>query len=394
LDAVAVWSVFTGISIAAFFLWGYTFIGSRRVLAEVTLQRLRTDWLACPAAPIIGTVCVGMAFRWYSAAMFGAADVSEAGQLYDLNERDLPYWYTSVDMVLPLIMFGAGLTAWGKAMVSRGLPQFFWLVLAAASAVFFFGAGRRSLIAFLVVILWSILTGASSRWRRLAPALLLCAVPVLIGLSNMYQAYRFFAYRGVPIASVMTTDTLFDVMRGAVELENTLDNLRGREAPWRFNYDVLKAHTEGRALQWGALLLNALPNHIPFAIYPGKVVSEPEAEMQRAFGFDEEVDRGANIFVFTFADFGYVGFFVAPAMIILLVWACGWIMRRLKDPFLRVILLSGALYYALNLEAQYTLPIQLARNYLILSAAYVALRTTWHKVDRLFHGQFHMSRMH
>jgi hypothetical protein len=259
--------------------------------------------------------------------------------------------------------------------------------MTSGAVTYFFTYGRRALFAFLLTVLWLVLTRVGRRRRILIALVIVLSAPALIGLSNLYQAYRLIAYRGVPIASVMTAETVVALLEEVADTSKTTENLHERQALWRTNHDISKAHIGGQSLQWGALFFNSLPNYIPAALYPDKgVVRDPEQEMLKAFEL-EEADRSGNIFVFAYADFGMLGYFVAAFLLILFVWTVAKLLRALHDPLVRVMLMGGALFYALNLEVQYTIPVQLARDFAIFGGGYLVLRTLLRAV-RAFFGQF------
>jgi hypothetical protein len=180
------------------------------------------------------------------------------------------------------------------------------------------------------------------------------------------------------VVSALRYENLDSLIRRASSIEKTVANLQDRQAVWRFNYAVVNSHQRGEgALQWGRLLVRAVPNYIPAVLYPGKkIIFETEGELQRAMNLEYR-DAGENIFVMTYGDFGLVSFLIAPLMIILFVTICAMVLRRFSDPFLRILLMGMCLYYALNMEAQYTTPIAITRDFLVLALVYLVIRNGW-----------------
>ena len=317
----------------------------------------------------------GLLFRWYSTAMFKDYNVESANELLAI-EQSLPYWYTSMAMVATFTVYSAGLAAWGKAMAGKKL---FWLAMSGASMLFMFGVGRRAIFAMFVVIAWTLFTGR----RRLAVIAMVLSIPVLIGISNVYQAYRLLSYRGVPVLSLISQEDIGPLAKQALEGAHTIGNLEEREAIWRFNYDIIKSHQEGKGeLQWGKLLIGEFPNYIPAAIFWRKQVFDSEIAVEEAFGL-EKVDRGSSLFTYTYADFGILGFFVAPMMMIAFIWLCISAQRRTEDPFLRLMLMGCALFYGLNIEGNYLDVLDVIRSYVFIVVLYVAARIGKRAFDSL-----------
>lgn len=372
-DPVLVATVFTLIAFGSTVLWLFA---RARIFPETALARLQQDWRACHPAPIIALIVLALSFRWYTAEFF-----SELGALGETElmaiEQDLPYWYTSIGMIVSTTIFAAGICAWGKVGIARGWKRLFWLAATGASAFIVMGAGRRSILAMLIVIGWTILVaqrGRRSSWGTLAVVIL--AMPVLVALSNVYQAYRLVSHRGVPLENVIAADDVGSLVEEVAAVGRTVSNLKERQAVWRFNYEVVKAHVvDGANLQWGELLAGEFPNYVPSALYPGKVWIDSEETLLRAFGL-EVYDRPSNVFAYTYADFGMLSAVLAPALLLFWCWVCATALRFLRDPFLRVLLMGMAIFYAINMETGYLVPIGHARDFVLLALLYVTARGT------------------
>ncbi len=382
-DGLAVATVFFLIAASAMVFWFFARKPSP-LLKRTSLLRLQLDWQACPAWPIIGLISLAVLYRWYTAAYFSEYGPLDATALEALDQN-LPYWYTSLGMVVTVGLYPAALCSWGKVRASTGLRRFFWAAMLAASAMMIMGLGRRSMLAFLVIIGWDLLTNTRiQRHRWMAFALLVLSVPLFITISNLYQAYRGSSVRGVPLENITSDVTPESFLEGATDLNRTMANLQEREAIWRHNYEVVKAHLDGRGdLQWGRLFVASIPNLVPAALYPGKTIFDTQGELIEAFNL-ENTDKSENIFANTYADFGMLSAIAAPLMILLIVWVCAVAMRHFRDPFLRVLLMGTAIFYAMNLESSYVVPLGFARDFVVIALAYLAIRTVvrlgWHEL--------------
>lgn len=358
LDPVVVFATFIQIALGAVALRVFRDAAPAWVRGRTSFQALYEDLGVSRGALVIGILVAGLAFRVVSADMVADLEVQNPDLVAQL-EADLPYWFKSLAQLLPLIVFTAGLAAAAKAFAGRGATRLWWAAWTFASVVFFFGAGRRALLALLLIVFWMYV-----RSRRNAVILILCAaigIPVLIGASNLFQAYREVAYRG---AVVSKTDAGI-LLEQAANLDLTATNLQNREAIWRFNANVMQADRSGQRAP-GELLLNTLGNYVPAVLSRNKTVFDAEKEMMRDRGM-REYDGASNVFVLTYADFGLLSFLIAPALLILFIGLVALTLRRLSSPHLRALLLASALYYALNIEVNYGQPAQMVRDFLIVA---------------------------
>lgn len=358
LDPITVLATFMQIGLAAVVLRIFRDKAPAWVRDRTSLQALYED-LAISSGPlVVGVLVAGLVFRVVSADMVADLEVQNAALVAQL-EAELPYWFKSLSQLLPPAVFAAGLAAATKAFASRAPLRLWWAACTLASVIFFFGAGRRALLALLLIMFWMYV-----RNRRSALVLLLAAVvaiPVLIGASNLFQAYREVAYRGAVVSGISAVDLL----EQATNFELTTNNLQRREAIWRFNANVIQAKP-GAHYAPGELLANTLGNYVPAVIAPNKTIFDAEEQMLRERGF-QAYDGASNVFALTFADFGLLGFLAAPALLVVFVLLVAAALRQIRSPHLRALLLASALYYALNIEVNYGQPVQMARDFLILA---------------------------
>ena len=102
-------------------------------------------------------------------------------------------------------------------------------------------------------------------------------------------------------------------------------------------------------------------------------IFDVENELLTAWGL-ELYDRPNSVFSYASADFGLLGIFVAPFLILVFVCLCAAVLSRVRDPFLRSTLMGFALYYALNIEGSSLGWIQLLRDFFILAFLYTCSR--------------------
>lgn len=368
MDTVTVIYVLFTAGIGALIVWAFAHLGSRRLLQEVSLARLTLDWERCHSFALLLGIAPAVLYAVATYHFFGPYAGLGFGELMEL-EQYLPYWYTSLGMVATMLLAAVAPALWWRVVKTRGLARLTWLAMTLASIVMIFGTGRRQMFAFLVVVAATTIA-RMRRPRRAAFIAALVLAPTFLIVSNLYQSYRDGAYR----LAALSVDTE-ELSEAALEADKTVENLQIRRAMWRFNYEVMQVQDPD--FQWGRLLIGGLPNYIPAALYPGgKEIFSSEAELLHAFRL-EQADRGENLFALTYGDFGFFGIFVAPAIMLLLVWAFGAIQRRLKDPFLRLVLMGSAINYALNFETNYTGFVPVLRSFLVIALVYIVARAAW-----------------
>jgi len=365
VDAVIVAYVLLCPCFAAIVLWGFAHLGSRRVLGELALSKLALDWERIGALPLLLALVPAFAYSWYTGVYFSEFAGLSQDQLAQL-EADLPYWYTSLGMVATTLLWVVAPALWWKGLISSGMRRVFWWALCAASAALIVGYGRRMLFAFVVLV--SITTLARMKRARLAALLAVVVLaPAFMVISNVYQAYRALTYRGIPLENVLDSENL---TRDAVDAAHTIENLQDRQPIWHFNYQVVNANDN---FQWGALFFGELPNYIPSALRPEKQIFDSEDELLKAFGL-ERYDRPNNVFALTYADFGYLGLVIAPALMLFFAWVFAAWLSRLTDPFLRLVLAGSAVLFALQTESDYLTIIPILRNFAVVAIVYLVLR--------------------
>lgn len=364
-DSLVVCWMYMIVGVTTAILWLFR---DARFVRATSFTGLREDWRACASWPVLALIALALFERWATAAYFSDINVSATPDLHAL-EGELPYWHTSIGHIVWLSGCAVAWCAWGKTRISTGLMRVFWLAATFLSVGVVFGWGRRALLSFLVIAGWEVI----SRVRRkgLAVLVIVASMPVLVMASNLYQVYRGMTHRGVVIEELVRDDVS---ITDALDVGRTVSNLQERPSMWRYNYEVMKAHFDGEGdLFWGGLFLSGLPSYIPAVLWPGKVVVETEDATIERFKL-EPYDRGENIFVATYADFGVLSIVVAPALILLFVFVCSVVLRYLRDPFLRMLLLGAAIFYALNIENSYLVPLGIARDFLVVATLYLAVR--------------------
>ena len=374
LDAATVAAVFVSVVIPAAAIWFFAKYGPRRIRSETSLARLTEDWRSTHWFMIAALIIALWGYRFYTNTLVSSHAVFAAADLDSINQG-LPYWYTSVWQISAELMFVAGTAAFWKQINSRGLTKLLWLLLAIGAIIFTFWLGRRPLFVLLALVFWMVTAGTNRRRPLLAMTLLILAVPVMLVASNLFQTYRMASYRGVPVVDLLSDRSAADIAKTAIDVEKTSSNLQRRQAIWRFNYDVINAHQDGRgSLHWGQLMFGEIPIYIPSAILPGKEWVDAEVKLQRTLGLPV-FDQAGNIFAFSYGEVGLLSIIAAPALMILFVFVTAFALRFIKDPFLRILVMGFAIHYAINIEGRYTTPVFIVRNLIIIAIAYIVART-------------------
>jgi hypothetical protein len=275
-----------------------------------------------------------------------------------------------------------------------GAPKFVWFCIAGASALMVLGMGRRALLSLAVIIAWDVFTQARLRRERwLALVLTLLLLPALVMVSNLFQSYRTISARGVPLGNVVAETDLSSLAetrslaRQAADVRTTVSNLEIRMAMWRYNAEVIQAHWRAGDLQWGKIGLSAMALYVPSVLFPKKGVRDTETALLESFGL-EAFDRPENIFATTYADFGFLSILVAPLLVVLFVTICATALKYFVDPFLRMLLMGMALFYALNMEIGFLYPVAMARSFIVIAIVYLGIR----QLTRLMRGVVRTAR--
>lgn len=373
-DPVIAIALFGGIALGFAAIWAFARVGPRWVMKETSLTRFASDCIAAPGWLIVAMLTGIIVFRFYTTSL---VEVAATEQQFSRVDDSLPYWFTTIGILAPSLLFICAVAAWAKGMQSSGKRKLFWFCLTAVAAGMIFPQGRRQLFAVLVVIAWMLATMGHMTTKRWVVLFIVGAIaaPFFIAISNVFTVYRWAFYRGSPALSMLEDESIGNLAEAAVDVANTVKNLEVRESMWRYNYDAMRAYlNDDGPLHWGTLLARSIPNYIPALLYPGdKEAFDAEVEMQHGLGIAEG-DRAENIFIMTFGDFGFLGVIAAPLLIMLFIYITALILRRLHDPFLRILLVGMSLNYAMNLEVSYGTPLHLWRDFAVLALIYVLTR--------------------
>lgn len=351
----------------------------KTVSYQLRLDTIRNDWINVPTVPVLASSAIIIAYRLYTYVFFSEFSALEGQELEKLDVS-LPYWYTTFGLIAQSVAFAVTPVAFVKSLRSPGIIKLLWWLLIAVLLVMTFGFGRRALIAVLTIFVWLGLRGsktASQKWRLILACVVL--VPVLLVLNNVYQAYRLASHRGVVLTNLQMEDaeeifTKQNPLTIALDFDRTTTNLEERTAMWQFNYQLLgSALYRSVEYSYGMLLIQEAGNFIPRIVYPDKVIFDVDFEVSRAFGIQER-DWPSNILAFAFADFGIAALIAIPLMMVSLLALFGYAQHMIKDTFLRVMLAGFIISYVLNLEVTYAVPLQLARDFLLVAIVYWALR--------------------
>ena len=219
--------------------------------------------------------------------------------------KELPYWFTAIRTIYPLLTFLVCLGLISSLLKSQGYHKYVWLILTLAFLPVVILYGRRFF--FAVIMIWAILWLVEKRkdvslMKYLAVGLLMALVFFLC--SNIFQAYRgdFQAVGQVNLAKLKNPFT------AAINFEATLKNLKARPGTWEFNFLVFDHQFSKPGMTTdGKITWEGIKSSIPRTFWPGKqflMIDEILAELYQVKM--KEIDIGKNIFGVGQVEFGYL----------------------------------------------------------------------------------------
>jgi len=288
---------------------------------------------------------------------------------------NLPYWYTSLLMLLKDFIFCAFIGIEAKIIVSKNLTRKLWCILLVLLIVIASIYGRRvffNITAFGIIVYFISQGKDIFQWRYVKLVVLLSFA--LLIFSNLYQAYRSVLQFPPHISG-----TLKNPISATLDVEATLHNIQIRPSEWEFNYGIFKGQFEGTVSQLprGSIIWESLKNSIPKFIWPGKKVVSLNNLTATMYGW-RVMDYAKNNFGFLQVDFGFLSILIMPLMMLSVFIIYGVAAWKAKDhPNLLLLLTGFIINYVINIEQNIDDIFILFRNliaicliYIIISAGY------------------------
>jgi hypothetical protein len=232
--------------------------------------------------------------------------------------KALPYWFTAIRTVYPLLAFMVCLGLISSLLKSQGYHKYVWLILTLGFLPMVILYGRRFFL--VVMIIWAILLLVEKSKNIFAMkylALGLLMALVLFLCSNIFQAYRhdFQAVGQVNLAKLQNPFT------AAINFEATLENIKARPGTWEFNFLVFNhQYSNPGMFTDGKISWEGFKSSIPRTFWPGKQFLWIDDILAKLYHVTtKEIDIGKNIFGVVQVEFGYLSLIIVPLIIISII---------------------------------------------------------------------------
>ena len=264
--------------------------------------------------------------------------------------KELPYWFTAIRTIYPLLAFLVCLGLISSLLKSQGYYKYVWLILTVGFLPVITLYGRRYFLAMIIV--WAILWLMEKNKDRFSMKYLvvgLLSVLVFFLFSNIYQAYRydFQAVGQVDLAKLKNPFT------ASINFDATLENFKARPGTWEFNFLVFnQQHSKPGMFTEGKIFWEGLKSSIPRILWPDKQFMVIDEILAKLYNVNtKEIDIGKNIFGVAQVDIGYLSLIIVPLIIIAIIAIMAALIRMTMHYPTFLWLFSGnILFYLVNIE--------------------------------------------
>ena len=264
--------------------------------------------------------------------------------------KELPYWFTAIRTIYPLLSFLVCLGLISCLLKSQGYHKYVWLILTLGFFPIVTLYGRRFVVA--VIIIWAILWLMEKNQDLLLIKYLVVGLLSVLGFflfSNIYQAYRydFQAVGRVDVAK------LHNPFNAAINFDATLGNFKARPGTWGFNFLVFDHQFSKPGMTTdGKITWEGIKSSIPKIFWPGKqftTIDEILAELYQVKM--KEIDIGKNMFGVGQVEFGYLSLFIVPLIIIgIIAIMAALIKMTMHCPTFLWLFSGNILFWLINIE--------------------------------------------
>lgn len=345
---------------------------------------------------------------------FGALGIVGQNQ-FITQQVELPYWASSLYMVLPPLLLASCLLVTVRCFSTSGTAL--WLLGPVLIMLFFVQGlyGRRAMFAFMVIfyLAWFLLKGIHPlSWKGII--FLTVGIPCLLGFSNIFQTIREplsepFSLtaliteevltpltqqplppssaihepsqnqQGIPPPSPSLSETAIATVKGittaATEMKKTVDNLEDRMPLWKYNYDIWEAQWGLQA--WGgmggSLFLQTLKNVTPKFLWPQKQWKSIERKIESFYGLPVH-DKPQNDFAVAQADIGLWSFVGLPLFYGVFFAAFSTVFWLARGHPIFIGLVAGRIFdYVLNIERSFESNFLIFRYVALLAILYFGI---------------------
>lgn len=264
--------------------------------------------------------------------------------------KELPYWFTAIRTIYPLLAFLVGLGLISSLLTSQGYHKYVWLIFTVGFLPVITLHGRRYLLAMIIVwaILW-LMKLKQDRFLRKYLVVGLLSVLVFFLFSNIYQAYRY----DFQTVGQFDLAKLRNPFTAVINFDATFESFKARPGTWEFNflvfnqqYNNLGMFTDGK-ISW-----EGIKSSIPRIFWPGKqfmVIDEILAKLYHVK--PKEIDIGKNMFGVVQVEYGYFSLIIVPLIILIIITIMGSLIKMTMNYPTFLWLFSGnILFFLVNIE--------------------------------------------
>jgi hypothetical protein len=290
--------------------------------------------------------------------------------------KDLPYWFTSIRTIYPLLAFMVCLGLISSFLKSQGYQKHGWLILMMCFLPVITLYGRRFFLA--TIIIWTILWLIEKRKvlflaKYLAFGLLIVLVSCLF--SNIYQGYRY----DFQAVGQVDLKKLSNPFAAAFNFDATLQNFKERPGTWEFNFLVFDHQfSKPGMITAGNITWEGFKSSIPRILWPDKQFLWIDNILAGLYQVKtREIDIGKNLFGLAQVDFGYFSLIIVPlTILIILIIMAALIKMSMQYPTFLWLFSGNILFFLINIEENGNEMFFMMRNIgliFIIFCAYLAI---------------------
>jgi hypothetical protein len=265
--------------------------------------------------------------------------------------KELPYWFTAIRTIYPLLAFLVCLGLISSLLKSQGYHKYVSLILTLGFLPMVILHGRRFFLAVIIIwaIFWLIEKKKEVFSRKYLAGGLLMALIILFS-SNIFQAYRddFQSVGQVNLAKLKNPFT------AAINSDATLLNLKLRPGTWEFNFLVFdKQHNKPGMYTYGKINWEGFKSSIPRLFWSDKQFMLIDDILAKLYQVKtNEIDIGKNIIGIGQVEIGYYSLIMLPMIIIsIIAIMAALINMTMQYPTFLWLFSGNILYFLINIEA-------------------------------------------
>jgi hypothetical protein len=264
--------------------------------------------------------------------------------------NQLPYWFTSIRTIYPLLTFMVCLGLISSMLRSPKYVKYAWLILMLVFLPVVILYGRRFFLA--VMIIWVTLWLVETEKKLFSVRNILVVVSmglVLVLASNIFQSYR----RDFQRVGQFDVAKLKNPFSEAINFNATLKNLGIRPGTWEFNFLVFnRQFSSPDMFTKGKIATEGLKSSIPRIIWPEKQflwIDHILAELYQVK--PREIDIGKNLFGIGQVEIGYLSLIIVPLIILtILALMAALIKLTACYPTFLWLFIGNILFFLVNIE--------------------------------------------